>query len=579
MGVPIYQRATTGVAVADTATSWDVAHNATVNAYEVAIMHITRRSTTGTVNTPSGWSLIMGPNSSGTHRSYVFGRICNGTEGGTNVTLTISNDSTVRTARIYYFSGAQNIAALYWEGTATTTGTAATISAASVVSAARNRLAISLTSIANDNAVADFAGETGGNWTETLAQFTTTVGSDACLQLQTAGLTSATTLSGGTMINNTGTGLSGTANAWVVQAFALKGRSMRVTWAELELPMAGAAASAVGTATGTGTAAGTLGYDHFVVGNAAGTGTAVATTQFASYQNAVGNAEGTSDAQGVFSTAQIVDTVGNAEGTSTATAVTQFTSYQTAIGTAAGIAAAVGTLASTQYSSAIGNAEGTSTAAAVTEFTSYQATVGNAAGTSDAQGVLVGGQFADSIGTAAGTSTATAVTEFASYQYAAGNAAGTSNVQGVLAAGAITEAVGNAAGTSDAQGALYAEVYATGNAEGRADCQGVLEDGAVPASRDAVPRRAGGGKRHKYVPMDEWMREFVRREEKPVPIPPTKRYRVPKLRHQMEKSGFTPLELQQPEWVSFWKAEKLPPLEMVAKAQIDAEDEEWLTLM
>jgi hypothetical protein len=49
----------------------------------------------------------------------------------------------------------------------------------------------------DDNAVASFTGETGGDWTEAVAEFTTQTGSDGCLQLQTATIASAGTISGG----------------------------------------------------------------------------------------------------------------------------------------------------------------------------------------------------------------------------------------------------------------------------------------------------------------------------------------------------------------------------------------------
>src|SRR5512134_804846 len=145
MAVPVYVRASTGAAAAASATSWAVPHHATVvEEGEVAILHVTRRDLTSTVSTPAGWDPILGPNASTAHRSYIFGKVMLGTEAGTNVTLTISDATTNRMARIYYFKGASNVATAYWEGTATTTGTVTTIAAASVISAARNRLALSL---------------------------------------------------------------------------------------------------------------------------------------------------------------------------------------------------------------------------------------------------------------------------------------------------------------------------------------------------------------------------------------------------------------------------------------------------
>lgn len=92
-------------------------------------------------------------------------------------------------------------------------GSSATINDRAVVTNGPDRLALQLVSVADPNAVDAFTGMTGGTWSEAVAEFTSTTGTDATIQLQTAAMASAGTIDGGsyTMGASAGWGIIGTA--------------------------------------------------------------------------------------------------------------------------------------------------------------------------------------------------------------------------------------------------------------------------------------------------------------------------------------------------------------------------------
>jgi hypothetical protein len=96
-------------------------------------------------------------------------------------------------------------------------GSGTTISAQSVATTGNGRLAVSFVFVNNDYSVGSFTGETGGDWTEAVSEFTTTTGSDGCVQLQTATMASQGTISSGSYYM----GLFNSA-PWGVRGFALK---------------------------------------------------------------------------------------------------------------------------------------------------------------------------------------------------------------------------------------------------------------------------------------------------------------------------------------------------------------------
>lgn len=77
-------------------------------------------------------------------------------------------------------------------------GTGTTVSDTGVTTLDVDRLALQLVAINDDVAVDAFAGETGGDWVEPVAEYAEASGTDGCLQLQTADMAAAGTINGGT---------------------------------------------------------------------------------------------------------------------------------------------------------------------------------------------------------------------------------------------------------------------------------------------------------------------------------------------------------------------------------------------
>jgi hypothetical protein len=89
------------------------------------------------------------------------------------------------------------------------------ILAQSVTTSGGGRLAVSFVSVENDISVGSFTGESGGDWTEAVSEYTFNGDDDLCMQLQIATMASAGTISGGSY--DTGY----TSYRWGVRAFAL----------------------------------------------------------------------------------------------------------------------------------------------------------------------------------------------------------------------------------------------------------------------------------------------------------------------------------------------------------------------
>lgn len=68
----------------------------------------------------------------------------------------------------------------------TTSGTSGTIEDAGVTTTGPDRLALNFIAISDDNAIASFTGETGGDWTEAVAEYADSGGTDGSIGLQTA---------------------------------------------------------------------------------------------------------------------------------------------------------------------------------------------------------------------------------------------------------------------------------------------------------------------------------------------------------------------------------------------------------
>ena len=179
---------------------------------DLILLQVTVRDTSTTPTTPAGFTALYNADSTGIGRQWIYYKFSTGSETG-SLTITIGGLN-CKTARMYAF---RNVAlSSFNEGGSFGYATSTTISARSVTTLGEKRLAVSFVLVNDDVAVAEFTGESNGNWIEPVAEFTTDQGSDGCIQLQTATIPSATTISGGTRTIPSA--------AWGVRAFALKPR-------------------------------------------------------------------------------------------------------------------------------------------------------------------------------------------------------------------------------------------------------------------------------------------------------------------------------------------------------------------
>jgi hypothetical protein len=206
--VPVYASAGTHV-VSNSSGGWstyNVPYPAVTNAGDLLILQSTVRSTAAdgvaTLNT-AGWNAFPG-NMYGTSlvRQGLWWRISDGTEAGTNVSVTASGTTVngLWQGRIWRFTctvGFDPLAPVV--SINTLSGTASPLLAAPVSPTGLNQLAVNIaTTAGSDSTMGSFAGETGGNWTE--ADHTSTgTGGDGTINVQTASQTTGLPISGGSV--------------------------------------------------------------------------------------------------------------------------------------------------------------------------------------------------------------------------------------------------------------------------------------------------------------------------------------------------------------------------------------------
>ena len=207
-----FLRAGTGNDVTNT-TTLPVPFPSPIASGNLILMQIAIRNTTIGVTTPTGWTLLYGPDTTGTTiRQWIFYKIADGSETG-NLNVTVDSGNILKMGRMYLFNNTDS--SNFTEGGGFGSGTANTISAQSVITTGIERLAVSFVFVDDDNALDPFTGESGGDWTEGVAEYTTTSGADGAMGLQIATMATAGTISGGT-------DTMGASDTWGVRAFALK---------------------------------------------------------------------------------------------------------------------------------------------------------------------------------------------------------------------------------------------------------------------------------------------------------------------------------------------------------------------
>jgi len=193
-----YKSAGAGGGTETTGAQLALACPATVDANDILVGHVIWLDNATEPTDPSGWTRLYTVSGLGaglgtgtpTGRAYVYGKLAAGTEDGATINFGTAGGTAGRFGRIYSFSG-------YVSGSITDVIPAASFSdipsdtspqAPTVTTTVAGALAVALVSQDDNNTLDSFTGESGGDWTEALAEFfTSTIGAQGCMcQLQTA---------------------------------------------------------------------------------------------------------------------------------------------------------------------------------------------------------------------------------------------------------------------------------------------------------------------------------------------------------------------------------------------------------
>lgn len=208
---PAYSTAGAGVSGTGTLLVPQAAASAGTRAY----LQVLVRSSSGQApTTPTGWTLIAGPHSTTTPtaRQWVFRENANrtGSESGT-LSVTFAAGSSQKTARMYAVS---NDSGSTVEDVDTTAGAVQPVGMPSVTAGGNCRLAMCFIGCDDDNTITSSTGETGGDWTEAVAEYFG--GVNTMINLQVAPLATGGTITGGTSTLSND-------DEWVCSSFAVVG--------------------------------------------------------------------------------------------------------------------------------------------------------------------------------------------------------------------------------------------------------------------------------------------------------------------------------------------------------------------
>lgn len=189
---PAFQAAGT-IATAGGTSTINVPYPAGIAAGQLLIVHIKEQdSATVNLTVPSGWTLVgsgatIPGNTVGSDAIY---KVANGTESG-NLTINGQWDTNA-IARMYSFSSGVGVQG--FNSSAAAAGST-TVSMLAVTTTGTLELAVSLIFGQANTTVGASTGETGGDWTEAVAE---AAGATYCMQIQTATMASPGTITGGT---------------------------------------------------------------------------------------------------------------------------------------------------------------------------------------------------------------------------------------------------------------------------------------------------------------------------------------------------------------------------------------------
>jgi hypothetical protein len=175
---------------------------ASVDANDILIVHAYFEGTATAPDTPGGFTLLSGPNVIETTigRHWLYGKIALGTEDGAANALGTQAVTTMRSGRCYSLSGyeAGKLEEVI-RGFAHISANSSTPGMPTVTTTVRGGLAVCCVAVNDNNATAPATGESGGDWTEAVAEYTVALTPGFTLQIQTATPTANPgTISGGT---------------------------------------------------------------------------------------------------------------------------------------------------------------------------------------------------------------------------------------------------------------------------------------------------------------------------------------------------------------------------------------------
>ncbi len=196
---PSFVAASAGVATTATGT-WSLVIPASAAVGDILVAQIMRDSTTGTAPSISGWTLKHTDDTGGSLiQQWVYWKRCVAGEPGATRTVTADGTSALKMGRIYAFRNARQTGDPFGDTNlqASFLTSSNTVLAPTLTSTYARALALAFVAGSDDQALDAFAGETGGNWIEPVAEFVTTTGSDGMIAVQTATLSAPGTITGG----------------------------------------------------------------------------------------------------------------------------------------------------------------------------------------------------------------------------------------------------------------------------------------------------------------------------------------------------------------------------------------------
>lgn len=186
---------------------------------DLILLQIGIRDTSSTPTTPTGFTLLYGPDTTGTGsgdrgRQWIYYKFSDGTEAGAlPISVSGSYDNVISIMYAFRYVAPFPFA----EDPSTTSGDTSTITAPTVDTSPRG-LALAFIYAMDNQEILEFEGETGGDWTVLgdVEGDASNSNEDAIMTLQGAEMLAGGTISGGD-VGRTGI----VDNGWVVRAFAL----------------------------------------------------------------------------------------------------------------------------------------------------------------------------------------------------------------------------------------------------------------------------------------------------------------------------------------------------------------------